>query len=128
MMKKSGNIPIDIYRKSIFFIYSEWDDVIEELLDNFELSEDEIHEITDYPNKLGNFEGLTFTLNNGADIIWISSEIQDRSELTNIVAHEATHAMFRIMDNIGMKRDDNNEEAFAYLNGWIVQQIIQVLS
>ena len=127
-MKKSGNIPIDIYRKSIFFIYSEWDDVIEELLDNFELSEEEIQEITDYPNKLGNFEGLTFTLNNGADIIWISSKIQDHSELINIAAHEATHAMFRIMDKVDMKRDDNNEEAFAYLNGWIVQQIIQVLS
>lgn len=126
-MQKSGNIPLGIYNKSIFFIYSEWgEEVIKELIDNYELEEEEIDEIIDY-RKLGDFEGLTFTLNNGVDVIWISSEVQEQPKLINIAAHEATHAMFRIMDSIGIKRDDNNEEAFAYLNGYITQEIFRIL-
>lgn len=46
-----------------------------------------------------------------------------RSESANTIAHEALHAAWRILDEVGVTVDKPNHEALAYLLGWVVDQI-----
>jgi hypothetical protein len=46
-----------------------------------------------------------------------------KSDLLSTIAHESFHATHSIMDKIGMDLSYNNDEAFAYLLGYIVGEI-----
>lgn len=39
------------------------------------------------------------------------------------IAHETVHAVNCVFNNIGLKLDGENDEAQAYLTGWIAEQI-----
>lgn len=45
------------------------------------------------------------------------------TESANTIAHEALHAAWRILDEVGVVVDKPNHEALAYLLGWVVDQI-----
>ncbi|AXF51336.1 hypothetical protein WELLINGTON_208 [Erwinia phage Wellington] len=41
----------------------------------------------------------------------------------NTVAHEAVHAAWRTLEWVGIKATVDNQEALAYLVGWVAQEI-----
>jgi hypothetical protein len=50
--------------------------------------------------------------------------VSDKSDL----AHEATHVAFETFRDIGGIADENNQEPFAYLIGWITRQLYYALN
>lgn len=46
--------------------------------------------------------------------------VNDNSEM----AHEATHVVFDLFRDIGAYADEENQEPFAYLVGWVTRQLI----
>lgn len=45
----------------------------------------------------------------------------------SIIAHETVHIVNEVFKRTGMKLDYDNDEAQAYLTGWIVKEIHKVL-
>jgi hypothetical protein len=41
----------------------------------------------------------------------------------NTIAHEAFHIANGVLDDVGMKLCENSEEGYAYLIGWVAEQI-----
>jgi len=41
----------------------------------------------------------------------------------NTICHEALHVAVGVLTDCGMKMCDNSEEAYAYLIGWVAEQI-----
>jgi hypothetical protein len=46
--------------------------------------------------------------------------VTDKSEMS----HEATHVAFELFKDIGAYADEENQEPFAYLVGWVTRQLI----
>ncbi len=58
----------------------------------------------------------------------VANIIFDKNQLgINMVAHEAMHATFRILERANVVFCDESEEAFAYLHGAIVEMICKEL-
>lgn len=45
----------------------------------------------------------------------------------SVVCHEAAHMTFYIMDFVGVPIDDENQEAFCYLQEYLVKKIVKRL-
>ena len=43
---------------------------------------------------------------------------------TSELAHEATHVAFELFRDIGAVADEDNQEPFAYLVGWVTEQLL----
>ena len=43
---------------------------------------------------------------------------------TSVLAHEATHVAFEMFRDIGGIADEDNQEPFAYLVGWVTEQLL----
>lgn len=43
------------------------------------------------------------------------------------IFHEIFHLTFRIMQNIGVSLDENTNEIFAYLHGWLGYKIMNIV-
>ena len=70
-----------------------------------------------------NARAVTFKLSRKRDddfavLIWLRKEIT-----VGVIAHEAVHAAHFIFDAIGQDADNSNDEALAYLVGWIASLI-----
>lgn len=44
------------------------------------------------------------------------------------IFHEVFHLTFRIMSNIGVDLDENTNEVFAYLHGWLGEEVINIIN
>ena len=76
--------------------------------------------------KMDNGEALTIMNNDKMIVIRIfkhSSKLLP--SFLNSVAHEIFHAVNEVMDYINMTLDRNNEEAYAYLTGFLMEKIIR---
>jgi hypothetical protein len=56
-------------------------------------------------------------------LVWIRGNAS-----TDTIAHESTHVAFETFRDIGGVADENNQEPFAYLVGWIAKHIKDVLN
>lgn len=64
-------------------------------------------------------DALTIRTKKGNTVIRFSTKPTD----PGIIAHEAFHAAYNVLDYVGMKLSEESEEAFAYLLDSVVKQI-----
>lgn len=51
-----------------------------------------------------------------------------RTKLSHgVIAHESVHIVNFVFDNIGAKQDFNNDEPYAYLVGWVTDQVYKFM-
>ena len=46
----------------------------------------------------------------------------------NVICHEALHITVTTLDDAGMEMSESSEEAYAYLIGWVAEQIQTVIN
>ena len=56
-------------------------------------------------------------------LVWLYNNIN-----TDVIAHESTHIAFETFRDIGGIADEDNQEPFAYLVGWVAKQIKNALN
>lgn len=56
-------------------------------------------------------------------LVWVYSSAD-----VEYIAHESTHVAFETFRDIGGVADEDNQEPFAYLVGWVAKQIKNVLN
>jgi hypothetical protein len=110
-------IPIEPYPKKLYLIWEEMDSSV---MHFFHSQEDDYKAIYKLPIT---DDALTIRTARGNVCIRFGSKPTDPGS----IAHEAFHATFAILDYIGMTLTDSSEEAFAYLDDYIVRKIHQEL-
>jgi hypothetical protein len=68
-------------------------------------------------------DARTITHNDGFVLIRFRGKIKKDSECLGLVAHEAYHASYSILDRIGIQPGCETEEVYAYLIQYLVKQI-----
>ena len=70
--------------------------------------------------------GATYLYNSNHNIHYIHLfQKENYSIFWNHLSHEVTHVVFNILQILGMKLTDESEEAYAYLHGYITQQLYE---
>ena len=72
-------------------------------------------------------DGQSFLMTHGTHRATITIYLRNNAVLTDpywigVLSHECWHGTCRLMDHLGMKPNPSNEEAFAYLHGWLMTQ------
>ena len=68
----------------------------------------------------------SYCIHDGLKVIHVK-EIKDLPRLMSVISHEVLHCVVDIMDEVGVKLSDESQEAYTYLQGYLVQEIIEKL-
>lgn len=61
-------------------------------------------------------------------VIWLPDRAQMRDPYwLGVLTHECYHGSFHLLKELGMKSDASSEEAFAYMQSWLVEQCMKRL-
>lgn len=70
----------------------------------------------------------TYQYHRGSDIhLIVINPVQDALALVRIASHEANHAAFQILENIGIELAGQSEEAYTYLQDYILFNILKTI-
>ena len=72
--------------------------------------------------------GFCQTLASNNHLICLKNLDLSSSGSHNELAHEVSHLVMMIFEERGMTHTRENSEAFAYLTGWLVEEIVKVMS
>lgn len=124
-MGKFKVIDIDIYKVHLtVFVGSR-----KEFLEFIESCEDEdIKKFTqqikkDIENKFQGAASTYWDNQNRVPIVYLPKISTSPEDLDTIV-HELSHVVFAILGDVGITVDMYNNEAFAYLQGWLMKEIM----
>ena len=129
MKKNKKALIIDKYTQPIFppydlYICKNFTD--DDIKNTFLWSDGE--EITD--DELKTFKGETLSIlykkddpeKNFCIAILLYTEYFDKgTDYVNVCSHEASHAVFRILDHCGIKLTNDTTEVFAFMQGWVTE-------
>lgn len=114
---------LDIYHQEIYFIYGDLDIAVEKerssvKLEYLELFDSAIQEIRSI-----DYAGV-YTSRHPFRIIHIPQK-NKMSDFISVLAHEALHCTFELLDYRGMKLGSKSEEAYTHLLDHIIEIIIK---
>lgn len=123
-MAKVKNIHIKIYRLTLTVFVGQGEDFVKY-----------IKSCKD--NK--KFRGLSQAVEQGtaeyeAATYWNESErtpvmylpkLNTRPKTINVIVHELSHVCFYILNNVGIQTSSANDEVFAYLQGWLAEEVFK---
>ena len=72
-----------------------------------------------------NSDARTVTHNSGFVLIRFRNKIKKDSEYIGLVAHEAYHATYSVLNRTGIQPGFETEEVYAYLIQYLVKEIIK---
>jgi hypothetical protein len=111
------SVPMGIYPRTLFIVKGK--DKRKVIQDNFmarDLSDLIFDE--DTTTDACTWEVIERNSNTHGFLIWLYNNIN-----TDVIAHESTHVAFETFRDIGGLADEDNQEPFAYLVGWVAKQI-----
>lgn len=124
-MGKYKIIDIDIYKiHPTIFVGS-----LKEFLSFVESCKDEenkglIEQIKEDINQGFNYGASTYWDNKNRSAILYFPKLSTSLEGLEIVVHELSHLVFLILGDVGVEVDMRNNEAFAYLLGWLMKEVM----
>ena len=71
-------------------------------------------------------DARTVTHSDGFVIVRFRNKIKKDAETIGLIAHEAYHATYSILNKIGIKPGFETEEVYAYLIQFLVKEIIKI--
>ncbi len=69
-------------------------------------------------------DGRTIMLNNGHIILRIAEFKAKSPNWYSVLTHEAFHSVVFVLQRAGFKLDESSDEAYAYLLGWLIREIL----
>lgn len=116
-------IPIDIYNKILVVVIGDFER--DTIASHIKREEDKKF-FLEYTEKkdLSRYDGLVFNLGNGNNVLWLQSLTQSPDDVSTL-AHEALHAAYDILKNVGIPLGNDSEEAYAYLISHITEKVLK---
>ena len=68
------------------------------------------------------YEGSFSVEDDGYTLIWVRKFPESVGDYGSLI-HEIEHCTFEILNSRGIKHSDDSDEAFAYLLGWLYEEI-----
>lgn len=118
-------IPIDLYNTDIMVHFGNYDSLKAELVARFGI-EDALY-ILNGISVDENILGRTVLLSTGNIVLWMP-DYPNNSKEKGTLAHEIYHAACEIMNKIDVPPNTDNEEAYAYLIGYITSKIDEAIN
>ena len=126
-MAKVKYIPVDIYRITPTVFVGDFKDLVSFVKRKTMGAEEDYADLLE---GIGNdsketytFEASTYWNNKTRTLILYFPEFSKKSHDISNMVHELSHAAFIILDNVGIDIDVSNNEAFAYLQGYLAEQM-----
>lgn len=121
---KIATIPISIYSKKVIVAVGEFDvEAIAEHISTEKEKNNFRQEIQQ--NDISSYDGLVFNLGTGNEILWLKFPPKSEEDISTL-AHEAFHAAYDILKRVGIPLSSSSEEAYAYLIGYITEQVLKL--
>lgn len=113
-------IPIDLYNTFLILVVGDQHE-LKQGLEDHNKSEQEYEElakdITPYST------GKTALLSGGDVVIWVRKSFDIKT-----IVHEIFHAVYFVMDKVGIMLTNCSDEAFAYLAGYIGEKVFDAIN
>ncbi len=116
---KVKEVTIPIYSSIVTFIYSNSYEAIVEYAKTDNRSKEDIDYLS---NK--DYEGLHMPLSNGCYYLIIKKN-KDKYEEIDTITHEVSHLTTDILHDAGVKINRKNDEAHAYLTGYLNKEFFR---
>ncbi len=113
-------IPLDVWDSQCHVLL--WPDDLAAELDKLDIEEEGKEFLMEQ-----DYEGIT-TLNDRNEPVIVIRAVVERTELLGLLAHESFHAASMLLEVCGVKLSKKgNNEAHAYLIGYIVREVVKCL-
>jgi hypothetical protein len=121
-MKKNVVIKWDLYPYDVMLSVGETtDDVVRRLKRlRYKIDKDETDDLN-----MSN-DGRTVMLKGGQTVIRLK-DFQNNGVYIALLAHEALHAVFFLMNKVGITYGEDSDEAYTYALQWLMSTLLHVL-
>lgn len=117
-MTETYKINIPIYRTTIHLFFGNIEDCKKAIIAD---GQNEIT-ATAWVKDNDKYEGAFTVEETGYTLIWLSKFPESVGDYGSLI-HEIEHCTFDILNSRGVKHSDDSDEAFAYLLGWLYEEI-----
>ena len=118
-------IHVGIFETTINVISATWVSAKKLLKGELSSSDYDYIEETEATN-IYDSDGIFVLLPSGDGVIWVNKYVSPERLIT-IASHEATHATVGILDRMGIELKGESEEIYAYTNGYITANLLELL-
>lgn len=121
---KTKAFDLPVYGAGVVFVYTNSFEEAAKFAEKEGLHENDVKTIG-----AGSWLGYTFNVVNddiaGKSYSYIFVFKKKKYDEINIITHEITHAVYEILTTRGLKFNKHNEEAYAYLVGYLTEQFFR---
>lgn len=123
-MAKVKNIEIDIYRLTLTVFVGQWEDFVKYVKSckNNRRFRD-LSQVVEQDKM--NYEAATYWNEDERVPIMYLPRLNTHSKTINVITHELAHVCFYILNNVDIQVSSGNDEAFAYLQGWLAEEVFK---
>lgn len=123
-MAKVKNIEIDIYRLTLTVFVGQWEDFVKYVKSckNNRRFRD-LSQVVEQDKM--NYEAATYWNEDERVPIMYLPRLNTHSKTINVITHELAHVCFHILNNVDIQVSSGNDEAFAYLQGWLAEEVFK---
>lgn len=130
--KKAFKINLPIYNQEIIFLFHLSDKEIRQRIKNIIPSIKTEEQFQDFlspiPGKLNSVQARTTIYDNGGICVRYYDLVDIKTvEGLSCLSHELIHVCSYIFERIGMKHNEETEEAYAYLHGHLFREVLKKL-
>lgn len=123
-MAKVKNIQIDIYRLTLTIFVGQREDFMRYVKScksnrRFRGLEEAIRQDTE------DYEAVTYWNENERTPVIFLPKLSTQPKTLNVIVHELSHVCFYILNNVDIQVTAHNDEAFAYLLGWLTEEVFK---
>lgn len=124
--KKEINIKVDVYRGELYILYNYTSDEIQQWVKKSNLSKHAKKRIIGFYKHNGTCDSGVCHRDGLRCVINIQHN-KKVHEVFDTLSHEVNHYVFGLMKYVNIELADSSEEAFAYLNGYLMGEAYKKL-
>lgn len=124
-MAKAFEVYIPIYKKYLYVLAGTPKESVETLMEQYELGVKNAETLIEHLEKHSKNSVGIFTYNEESNTytIWLPQE-PDTIAWEGVLLHEINHAVFYLLDNLGMEHTQASDEAYSYLSEYLYVEIM----
>ena len=124
-MAKAFEVHIPIYNKYIYVLVGTPKESVDALKERYEIEDRHAETLIEHLEKHSKCSNGLFTWDEDSNTytIWLS-RVPDTIGWEGVLLHEINHAVFRLLDELGMEHTNASDEAYSYLSEYLYVEIM----
>lgn len=124
-MAKAFEVHIPIYNKYIYVLVGTPKESVDALKERYDVGERNAETLIEHLEKYSKTSAGLFTYNEISNTytIWLP-QVPNTIAWEGVLMHEINHAVFRLLDELGMEHTNASDEAYSYLSEYLYVEIM----